>query len=134
MTDDIAELKQAYRDIKAPPHLATRIRAEAEGQRVRSHSWMPAGATVMAIVLVAWLAPFDGEQTRSPSVVPSKPSLSAIAALKPNAPRGTSVSLSKLKTVKKPKLPSKPRFKATKPQTNLEPESDLSEEKNYVFS
>ncbi|MGI9233405.1 MAG: hypothetical protein ACR2RD_07215 [Woeseiaceae bacterium] len=134
MTDDIAELKQAYRDIKAPPHLATRVRAEVRGQRVRSYSWMPAGATVMAVVLVAWLAPFGGEQTETPSAVPSKPSLSAIAALKPNAPRGTSVSLSKLRTVKKPKLPTKPRLKATKPQTNLESENDLLKEKNYVHS
>jgi len=134
MTDQFDELKRAYRDIKAPPHLTTRIRAEVGDQRVRSHSWVPAGATVMAIVLVAWLAPFVGEQTQTPSAVPSKPSLSAIVALKPNAPPGTSVSLSKLRTVKKPKLPSKPRFKATKPQTNLELENDLLKEKDHVFS
>jgi len=134
MTDNINELKQAYRDIKAPPSLATRIRAEVSDQRVRSHSWAPAGATAMAVLLVAWLAPQVGEQTASPSGVPSKPSLTAIAALKPAAPARTSVSLSRLKTAKKPRLPAKPRLKPTKPQTNLESESDLLEEKNYVLS
>jgi hypothetical protein len=138
MTDEIADLKQAYRDIKAPPHLATRIRAEVAGQRVRTYSWMPASATVMAIVLVAWLAPFVGEQTGTPSSVMRKPSLSTIAALKPNAPPRTSVSLSQLKTIKKPRLPSKPRPKprpkATKPQTYLESESDLLKEKKHVLS
>lgn len=134
MTDQFDELKQAYRDIKAPPHLATRIRAEVADQRVRSHSWMPAGATVMAVVLVAWLAPFVSQQTETSSSVARKPSLSAIAALKPNAPPRTSVSLSQLKTVKKPKLPARPRLKATKPQSNLESESDLLEEKNHVLS
>lgn len=134
MTDNINELKQAYRDVKAPPYLATRIRAEVSDQRVRSHSWVPAGATVVAILLVAWLAPQVGEQTVSPSGVPSKPSLTAIAALKPAAPARTSVSLSRLKTAKKPRLPAKPRLKPTKPQTNLESESDLLEEKDYVLS
>lgn len=134
MTDQVDELKQAYRDIKAPPHLATRIQAEVADQRVRSHSWVPAGATAMAIVLVAWLAPYVSEQTASPSAAPSRPSLTAIAALKPDAPAGTSVSLSQLKTLKKPRLPTKPKLKATKPQTNLDEERDLLEEKNYVLS
>ena len=132
MTEDIDKLKSDYRDIKAPPHIATRIRAEVADQPSRSHSWMPAGATIMAIVLVAWLAPFLDKQTTS--AVPSKPSLSAITSLKPDAPARTSVSLTRLKTVKKPKLPAKPRLKTTKPQTNLESESDLLEEKDYVLS
>jgi len=134
MTDQFDELKQAYLDVKAPPHLARRIQAEVADQRVRSHSWLPAGATAMAIVLVAWLTPYVGEQTASPSATPSKPSLTTIAALKPAAPAGTSVSLSQLKTLKKPRLPAKPKLKATKPQTNLDAEHDLLEEKNYVLS
>lgn len=134
MTDKFDELKQAYRHIKAPPHLAARVRAEVADQRVRSHSWAPVGATVMAIVLVAWLAPYVGEQNGSVSGAPTKPSLTAIATLIPSAPPGASVSLSQLRTVKKPKLPAKPRLKATKPQTNLELESDLLEEKNHVLS
>ena len=134
MTDNFDELKEAYREIKAPPHLATRIRAEVADIPVRSHSWMPAGATVMAVVLVAWLLPFVGDPPATSSAVPSKPSLSAIAALKPDAPARTSVSLSQLKTVKRPKLPPKPKLKTTKPQTNLESESDLLEEKDHVLS
>lgn len=134
MTDEFDELKRTYRDVEAPPHLATRIRAEVGDQSARSHSWMPAGATFMAVVLVAWLAPYVGEQTAPPSATPSKPSLSAIAALKPDKPPRTSVSLSRLKTVTKPKLPARPQLKRTKPQTNLDIESDLLEEKDYVLS
>lgn len=134
MTDEFDELKRAYRDVKAPPHLATRIRAEVGDQRVRSHSWMPAGAAIMAVVLVVFLVPYVGEQTPPQSATPSRPSLSAIAALKPDKPAHTSVSMSQLKTVKKPKLPAKPQLKGTKPQTNLDIESDLLEEKNHVLS
>jgi len=134
MTENIDELKEGYRNIEAPSHLATRIRAAVADETVRRHSWMPAGATVMAVVLVAWLAPFVVQLSTTSPTVPSKPSLTAIAALKPDAPARTSVSMSKLRTVKMPKMPSKPQLKATKPQTNLESESDLLEEKNYVLS
>lgn len=133
MTENIDELKEGYRNIKAPPQLATRIRAEVAEQTVRRHTWMPAGATVMALVLVVWLAPLIVQQS-TPPALPGKPSLTAIAALKPDAPAGTSVSLSQLKTVKKPKLPAKPQLKSTKPQTKLESENDLLEEKDYVHS
>lgn len=134
MTDKLDELKRAYRDLEAPPHLVTRIRAEVGEQSARSHSWMPAGATLMAVVLVAWLAPHIDEQTVPTSATPSKPSLSAIVALKPDKPALASVSLSRLKTVTKPKLPAKPQPKRTKPKTNLNIESDLLEEKDYVHS
>lgn len=131
---DIDSLRQGYRRIKAPPHLATRIRAEVADQPIRSHSWMPAGATVMAVALVALMVPFFGQQSVKPATVPSKPSLSALAALKPDAPPATSVSLSKLRTVKKPKLPAKPILKTTKPQTHLNLENNLLEEKDHVHS
>ncbi|HNP65363.1 MAG TPA: hypothetical protein PKH39_15615 [Woeseiaceae bacterium] len=134
MTDKLNELKRAYRDLEAPPHLATRIRAEVGERSARSHSWMPAGATFMAVVLVAWLAPYVDEQTVRTSATPSEPSLSAIVALKPVKPSLASVSLSRLKTVAKPKLPAKPQLKRTKPKTNLNIESDLLEEKDNVHS
>ena len=134
MTDNIGELRNRYRDIEAPPHVATRIRAEVADKPLRTRSWTPAGATIMAVVLVAWLVPYLGENPTTPSTRPTKPSLTALVALKPDAPAHTSVSLSQLKTMKKPKLPQKPRLKPTKPQTNLESESDLLEEKNYVLS
>lgn len=134
MNDSIDELKKAYREIKAPAHVATRIHAEVSSRPRRSHSWMPASATVAAVVLVAWLGPYLGEQSSAPPSTPAKPSLSAIAALKPDTPAGTSMSLSQLKTVKKPKLPMKPKLKATKPQTYLKSESDLLEEKKHGLS
>lgn len=134
MTDRIDELKEAYRDMKAPAHVATRIHAEVADRPQRSHSWMPAGATAIAVVLVAWLGPHLGEQSTVPSAATSKPSLSTIAALRPDKPVQTSMSLSQLKTLKKPTLPQKPRLKPTKPQTHLKSESDLLEEQNHVLS
>lgn len=134
MTEEWDSLKQGYRDIKAPSHLATRIRAEVADDPLRTRSWILAGATVAAVFIVAWFAPNIGEQPVTPAARTSKPSLSAITALKPSAPVGTSVSMSHLKTVKKPKLPTKPRLNATKPQSNLKLESDLLEESHNVLS
>ena len=71
MSDDIEQLRQKYRDIKAPAHLATRIRAEVADRPVRSQNWMPVGATAMAVVIVAWLAPYMGEQPSGPSAISS---------------------------------------------------------------
>lgn len=134
MTEEWDKLKQDYRDIKAPAHVATRIRAEVANDPLRSRSWIPAGATVMAIFIVAWLAPNVGEQPVTPTEKSSRPSLSAIAALKPSAPAGTSISMSNLRTVKQPKLPTKPRLNAAKPQSNLNLESDLLEENHNAHS
>ena len=132
MTDNIGELKKDYRDIKAPSHLATRIRAEVADQPLRTHSWIPAGATVMAILLVAWIVPYVGEQPPKPSAVPNKPSLAALAALAPDKPTGTSPSLSKVRSVKVPKMPAKPRLKPKNPQSNYDFEIDLMEENDHA--
>ena len=133
MNDDLNTLKKGYREIQAPPQLATRIRANVHARPPRLHSWIPAGATVAAVIIGVWLLPYTGEPPAETPDVPGKPSLTALAALKPDAPPGTSVSLSQLKTMKKPKLPAKPTLKATKPQTNLESENDLLKEKDYVL-
>lgn len=131
MNERIDELQKEYREIKAPQHLATRIRAEVAERPDRSHSWMPAGATVMAIALVAWLAPLGEQQTGTSPTMPSKPSVTAIAALMPDSPATVSVSLSQLKTAKKPKMPPKPRPASATPRTNLESETDLLEETTH---
>ncbi len=138
MNDKIDELKQSYRDINAPPHVATRIRAEVADRPLRRHSWIPLGATAMAIIAVIVLAPIVGDSPTNTTTAPTKPSLSAIASLMPGRPANSSVNLSQLRTAKKPKLPLKPRLNKKKPQSNLnielEPENDLLEEKNYEFS
>jgi len=134
MTDTIDALKQAYRDVKAPLYLVTRIRAEVAGRPLRWQTWKPAAATAAAIAVLVWLGPFVGEHTATSSPVTSQPSLAAIMALKPDVPLRMSVSLSQLKTVKKPRLPVKPQPATSKPRTRLESDRDLLEEKGYVHS
>lgn len=132
MKYEIDDLKEDYRSIKAPPHLATRVRAEITVLAVRRRNWVPAGATIMAVVAVVWLTPFIA-QLSSTDAQPSKPSLTAIASLKPEKPKGTTVSLTKIRTVKRPVLPTRPRLKTTKPQTRFDTENDLLKEKDHVF-
>jgi hypothetical protein len=132
MTNDIDDLKRGYRSIKAPPHLATRVRAEVQDRPFWRHNWVPAGATIMAIVAVVWLGPFIF-QISSTDTRPTKPSLSAIASLKPEKPTGTTMSLADIRSVKRPALPQRPRLKTTKPQTRLDTENDLLKEKDHVF-
>ena len=132
MTNDIDDLKRDYESVNAPPYLATRVRAEVADQPFRRRSWVPAGATIMAIVAVVWLGPFV-TQISSTDERPSKPSLTAIATLKPEKPQGTAVSLAKIRTVKRPILPTRPRLKTTKPQTRIDKENDLLKEKDHVF-
>ena len=132
MTNDIDKLKDDYRAIKAPPHLATRVRAQVKDTRFRRYNWVPAGATAMAIVAVFWLVPLLSVQTTSDSAL-RKPSLTSIAALKPTKPQGTPINLAQIRTVSRPSMPERPRIKTTKPQTRLDTENELLEEKDHAY-
>lgn len=132
MSKQLDDLKRDYRNIEAPPHMATRIRAEVADKPIRGHSWMPVGATLMAVVAVIWLVPFIGQQVTTTSPPPSKPSLSALASLKPQKPAVAAPSLAKLRSVKTPMMPVKPQLKPTKPQTRFQIENDLLEEKDHA--
>jgi len=132
MTNDIDKLKDGYQAINAPPQLATRVRARVKDTRFRRYNWVPAGATAMAIVAVFWLVPLLSVQTTSDSA-PRKPSLASIAALKPPKPQGAPMSLAQIRTVSRPSMPEKPRIKTTKPQTRLDTENELLEEKDHAY-
>ncbi len=134
MNDDIEKLKHDYRNIEAPAHLATRIRAEVADRPVRRHSWMPVGATLMVVVAAVWLVPYLAQLEQTPSPTPTKPSLSALATLKPDKPQVAAPSLSKLRSVKRPSLPPKPKMAPAKPQTYIEFENELLEEKDHAYS
>ena len=127
MTEDLDRLKRDYRAIKAPPHLATRIRASVDDDRLRPTRWLPAAAaTTIAIAAVA-MFPLLYQPA---SVTAMKPSLSTLASLKPEKPAVPSPSLSKLRSVPVPRLPATPKPK--KPQSNRTGEPEFLEEKDHA--
>ncbi len=127
MTDDLDKLKQDYRAIKAPRHLATRIRASVDDERRRPTRWLPAiAATTIAIAAVAMFPllyqPAD--------MTAMKPSLSTLATLKPAKPAVPAPSMSKLRSVPVPRMPAKPKPK--KPQSNRSGEPEFLKEKDHA--
>ena len=134
MDNEFDQLKDAYRDIAAPPHLATRILAEVGDRPGRRHRWVPAGAALTAVLALAFLVPFIARQSATTTPVPNKPSLVAVAALKPDKPAGTPTSLIRVRTVTRPKMPPRPRPDAGRPQTKLNPDTEFFEEKDNALS
>jgi hypothetical protein len=69
MSEDIDKLRQDYRGIRAPEHLATRIRAEVADQVRPRRSWLPALAPIAVAVAAVTVAPLlmqqqSGDDTR----------------------------------------------------------------------
>lgn len=133
MTDDLEQLKSDYRGIKAPPHLATRIRAEVADTPLKSHSWMPAAATFAVVLAVAWVLPFAWQPPSTDPLPVLKPSLSTLASLKPIKPAGPVPGLSQLRTVKVPAMPPKPKLTPpAREKTYLEFENEIFKEKHHA--
>lgn len=127
MTEDLDKLKRDYQAIKAPQHLATRVRASVDDDRLRSTRWLPAvAATTIAIAAVA-MFPLLYQPA---GVTPVKPSLSTLATLKPEKPAVSAPSLSKLRSVPVPRMPAKPKPK--KPQSNRTGEPEFLKEKDHA--
>ena len=125
MTDELERLKRDYQAIKAPPHLATRIRATVGDDPRRSTRWLPAiAATTIAVAAVA-LYPMIDQPSGS---TPMKPSLSTLATLKPAKPAVPSPSFSKIRSVPLPSMPAKPK----KPANNQTHESEILKEKDHA--
>jgi len=134
MDDEFNDLKRDYRAITAPPHLATRIRANIADSRSHSSFWMPAAVTCTAIVALVWILPFTTQVSSDRPATPAKPSLSALAALRPTKPAVPSPSMSQLRSVSVPKMPAKPKpATSSQPQTNYLFENETLKEKNDVY-
>ncbi len=129
MSDELEKLKQDYRNIEAPPHLATRVRASVAQETRRRHAWMPVAAATAVAAAAIWLIPFGEQPTAD---LPRKPSLSALASLKPQKPSVSAPSLSQIKTVSVPKMPAKPAIKPAKPQSNSIHDSEILKEKDHA--
>ena len=137
MTDDIDKLKQDYRAVEAPPHLATRIKAEVTERPDRNRAWIPAAVTMVFAMGIA--LPFLWQQTTidppagtSRTTQPPTPSLSALASYTPARPKVSTPSLSQLRSVPVPRLPPRPQLNTQRPQSSLDTEHENSEEKHHA--
>lgn len=134
MSNDISELKEQYRRVKAPAALAARVRAAVDEAPQRGSLWMPATATVFALALLAGILPLLMDVPDSQPAATDKqrrPSLSALATMMPKKPPGRSTSLARLRTISKPKMPSKPVSK--EPQANNPNNDEIFKEKTHVL-
>lgn len=134
MSDDLESLQREYRAISAPPHLATRISASVADARTRSSFWVPAAVTCTAILALVWALPLTMQVSTDPAARPTKPSMSALAALKPTKPAGAQPSTSQLRSVSVPSMPAKPKSASpSKSQTNYQIENETLKEENDAY-
>jgi len=136
MSEDIDKLKQDYREIRAPEHLATRIRAEVSDRDLPKRSWLPALAPVAVAVAAVTVAPLLMQQQPGDETVAPKPtsmsSLTRVSSLKPEM---STPSLSKMKSVTVPALPRKPKPNSEEtPQTYFDIEDENLKEKDHAYS
>ena len=137
MTDDLEELKKDYQNVEAPPHLATRIRAEVGDRTYRNRAWLPAAVTMVFAVGIA--LPFLWQQTTpqpptdsSRTTQPATPSLSTLASLAPERPKVSTPSLSQLRSVSVPRLPPRPQINTPRPQSSLDTEHENTQENDHA--
>jgi hypothetical protein len=136
MNDDIHKLKRDYQDIKAPAHLATRIRAEVADRGQPRRSWLPAMATVAVAVAAVTITPILLQrQSTEETATPKPTSLSSLTHLSSLKPEMSTPSLSKLKSVTVPALPRKPKpVSEQTPQTYFDIEDENLKEKDHAYS
>ena len=133
MSDEFGKLKEDYQDIRAPQHLATRIRAEVADRAPLRRSWLPALATTAVAVVVIGVTPLVLQQQTGETVIPKTPSMSTLARLKPDKPAVTAPSLSRVRSVKTPALPPRPKLSGpNKPQSYFEIRNDELKETHHV--
>ncbi len=88
----------------------------------------------MVVAAAVWLVPYLMQLQSPVPETPAKPSLTAIATLKPEKPDVRAPNLSQLRSVKRPSMPAKPRLKPVKPQSQFKLENELLEEKDHAYS
>ena len=114
MNRDLDKLVEDYRDIKASPHLATRINAHVNTDTRKRFGkwWSLAGAGALAVVVGVMLTSTMMEPSTDPDVVvaetPSVPGFSQLASSPVTSASLTSPSFSNLRSVNSPALPDKP--------------------------
>ena len=136
MSDETRKLKRDYQDIKAPPYLAARIRAETASRDLPRRSWLPAAATVAVAVAAVTITPMLLQQQAGNEAAAPKPtSLSVLSGISSQKPALQAPSLSKVKSVPVPALPKKPRPNSRKqPQSYFDIEDEHLKEKDHAYS
>ena len=136
MSEDIDKLRQDYRRIRAPGHLATRIRAEVADRSLPRRSWLPALAPIAVAVAAVTVAPLLTQQQPADETVAPKPtSMSSLTRLSTLKPEMSTPSLSTMKSVSVPALPRKPEPDSKQtPQTYFDIEDENFEEKDNAYS
>ncbi len=137
MTEDLDKLKQDYQATEAPPHLATRIRAEVANRPDRNRAWIPAAVTMVFAMGIAIPLLWQQTTTNPPAessrtAQPTTPSLSALASYTPERPKVSTPSLSQLRSVPVPRLPPRPQLNTQRPQSSLGTEHENPEEKDHA--
>lgn len=126
MINELDGLKRDYQDIKAPPHLATRIQASVAERPARTLGWLPAAATAIVATAAVWIFPIAWQGAAVDVPTPARPSLSTLATLKPVKPPGVAPSLSRIQSVPRPQMPAKP--KPARPQSNIHIDHEILKE------
>lgn len=136
MNEDIDKLKQDYRAIRAPEHVATLIRAEVADRESPRRTWLPTLVPVAVAAAAVTVAPLLMQQQSGDETVAPKPtSLSTLTRVSSLKPGTTAPSLSRMKSVKVPALPRKPQTKSQEqPQTKFDIEIEHLKEKDHAYS
>lgn len=131
MTQDIDRLKRDYQAMQAPPHLASRIRAEVSSHSVHRR-WLPAVlATTMAVALILPVVWQQIAVETNSSVTVSSVSLLPVT---PRKPAVRAPSLSQLRSVPTPTPPKRPTLNPTKKlKTFFDSENDHQMEKYNAY-
>ena len=117
MSNGLERLKRDYRAIDAPPFLATRVRATVARRPARARRWMPAAATAFVAIAAIGLLPIMLQRPVDAPLSVKAPSFTSLATLAPNETMFSTPSLTHVRTVSMPSMPTKPAPKpATKPQ------------------
>ena len=114
---EVADLRRHYRAIAAPPELAARIRAHTTERPGTRSGWQYAFAVAAVVMCVIWLLPAgDEEPVIMASAKPKTPSLLSVGRIMPPTPTLIVPSTTRIKTFKRPALPSASQF-ATRNKT-----------------
>ena len=111
MDEALNELKKRYRQIEAPPHILTRIRANTAGQPAGHRGWLPVAATAVLTAAMLGLIPVLWQSSSLPETPDARPSLAKLASLSVERPDVRRPSLSKLRTLPTPRMPEKPALR-----------------------
>lgn len=130
MSVEIDNLKQEYQSLKAPPYLATRIRAEVKERSIPRQIWLAVSVTLaLAILSVTILSQKQATQIDAPTML----SLPMVSRLTPEKPRISVPGLSQIRSVATPALPPKPILDEPKePQTNFRFEEENPKETDHA--